>query len=166
MAASAAMNAVLNRPLPAPGTLLYDPEEKRSLDPEGFQPVLQRSQVPQFASRLTRETVAQLKGDINRAVTQATGFQPYVLETPAKFVFPVEAPFAALAPRMVGKGTDIEHWKSVLSMFFYGGINSGPFGQTNLGGTTDGGTTLQGPVYNLQNYQSTYQTIAEYNSVE
>jgi len=162
MAASAAMNAVLNRPLPAPGTLIYDPNEKRNLNEDT---VLQRSQVPQFASKLTRETVAQLKGDIQRAVTTTTGFQPYVLETPSKFIFPVEAPFAALAPRMVGKGTDIEHWKSVLSMFFYGGTNSGPFGQTNLGGTSDGATSLQGPVYNVQPFQSTYQTIAEYNSV-
>lgn len=165
MAASAAMNAVLNRPLPAPGTVFYDPEEKRSLDPEGYPLIHQRSQLPQFASKLTQQTVQQLRGDIQRAVTTSTGFTPYVLESPAKFIFPVECPFAALAPRMVGDGTDIEHWKSVLSMFFYNSTNSGPFGQTNLGGTSDGATSLQGPVYNLQNYTANYQTIAQYNSV-
>ena len=164
--ASAALNQTLNREMPPHGSeeMLYDPSIKRSM-PEGWEKLVSRDGVNQFANKLVNETVAQLKGDINRAVTTSTGFQPYVLEKPAYFIFPVETPFLARTPRMVGAGTDIEHWKSVLSMFFYGGVNAGPFGQTNLGGTTDGGTSLQGPVYNLQNYQSSYQTIAQYNSV-
>src|SRR5579864_7913589 len=68
---------------------------------------------------------------------------------------------ARLTPRMVGKGTDIEHWKSVLSIF----NQIGPFSQTAWGGTTDGATTVQGPTYVLGNFTSTYQTISQYNSV-
>ena len=164
--ASAALNAVLNREMPdlKSEEMLYDPSIKRSM-PEGWERLSTREQVPGFANKLVNETVAQLKGDINRAVTTSTGFTPYVLEKPAYFIFPVETPFLARTPRMVGEGTDIQHWKSVLSMFYYGGVNSGPFGQTNLGGTSDGGTSLQGPVYNLQSYQASYQTIAEYNTV-
>jgi hypothetical protein len=164
MAASAAMNAVLNRPLPPAGTLIYDPAEKRSLDPDGFQPVIQRSQVPQFASRLTKETVAQLKGDIQRAVDTSTGFAPYVLLSPARMIFPVETPFLNLAPRVVGPGTDVLHWKSILSMFYFNSTNSGPFGLSNLGGTSDGGTSLAGPSYNVLPFQSDFQTIAVYDS--
>lgn len=158
--ASAALNAVLNQGLPAPGTMLYDPEEiARSSNPTPW--ITQKNQLGSYTSRWVAETVAQLQGDINRAITTSTGFAPYVLESPAKVIFPVEAPLVRMTPRQVGKGTDIEHWKSVLSIFNQGG----PFSQTNLGGTSDGSMTLQSPVYVVNPYQATYQTIAEYNSV-
>ncbi len=156
--ASAALNAMLNRGTPNPGTILYDPEITRSA---GTPWITQKNQLGSYASKWVAETVAQLQGDINRAITTSTGFAPYVLETPAKVIFPVEAPLARLTPRQVGKGTDIEHWKSVLSIFNQGG----PFAQTNWGGTSDGSTTVQSPTYVVNPYSSTYQTIAEYNSV-
>jgi hypothetical protein len=153
--ASAALNAVLNRQMPPPDTMLYVPDDIRSI------PFTEKARLGTFSSKLVQETVAQLQGDINRAINTGSGFQPYVLESPAKVIFPVEAPFAAMTPRQVGKGTDIEHWKSVLSVFNQGG----PFSQTNLGGTSDGATSVQSPVYVVSPFQSTYQTIAEYNSV-
>lgn len=137
------------------GDMLQTPDEIRSIVP------LRRDQIGAFSSKLIADTVSQVQGDVNRAITTSTGFTPYVLETPAKVIFPVQAPMVQLTPRMVGKGTDIEHWKSVVSIF----NQSGPFSQTNWGGVTDGGTSINSPVYVLNNYQSTYQTIAEYNSV-
>src|SRR5438309_124252 len=57
--------------------------------------------------------------------------------------------------------TDIQHWKSVISVL----NQTGPFGQAHLGGVTDGGTTIDSPVYVLNNYTANYQTIAEYNTI-
>lgn len=138
-----------------PGTMLQTPDETRSIAP------MSKNQASAYGSKLVADTIAQTQGDVERAITTSTGFTPYVLETPAKVIFPVRAPLVQRAPRMVGKGTDIEHWKSVTSVF----NAAGPFSQTHLGGTSDGSTTIDSPVYVLGNYQSSYQTIAEYNSV-
>lgn len=153
--AAEALNIVRTLDEHKPGDMLQSPEDMRSIVP------LRRDQIGAFSSKLIADTVSQVQGDTTRAINTSTGFQPYVLETPAKVIFPVQAPMVQLTPRMVGKGTDIEHWKSVISIF----NQSGPFSQTHWGGVTDGGTTIDSPVYVLNNYQSTYQTIAEYNSV-
>ncbi len=137
------------------GDMLQSPDETRSIVP------LRRDQIGAFSSKLIADTVQQVQGDVTRAITTSTGFTPYVLETPAKVIFPVQSPMVQLTPRMVGRGTDIEHWKSVISIF----NQAGPFSQTHWGGTTDGGTTIDSPTYVLNNYQSTYQTISQYNSV-
>jgi len=154
-AAAESLNLVRTLDAYKPGEMLQSPDEIRSIVP------LRRDQIGAFSSKLIADTVAQVQGDTTRAINTSTGFTPYVLETPAKVIFPVQAPMVQLTPRMVGKGTDIEHWKSVISIF----NQQGPFSQTHWGGTTDGSTTLDSPVYVLNNYQSTYQTIAEYNSV-
>jgi len=137
------------------GDMLQTAEETRSIAP------MRRDQIGPFSSKLIADTVQQAQGDVQRAITTSTGFTPYVLETPAKVIFPVQAPMVQLTPRMVGRGTDIEHWKSVISIFNQGG----PFSQSHWGGTTDGSATIDSPVYVLNNYTATYQTIAEYNSV-
>ena len=137
-----------------PGEMLETPDTVRNSGA-----VISRDQISSFLNKLTADTVAQTKADIQRGISTSTGFTPYVLETPSIRIYPTEAPFSQMIPRVVGRGTDIEHWKSVLSLFYYGGVNSGPFGQTSLGGTTDGGTTLNSFTYNVQSYQSTYQTI-------
>lgn len=137
------------------GEMLQTAEETRGIIP------MRRDQIGPFSSKLVADTVAQTQGDVQRAINTSTGFTPYVLETPAKVIFPVQAPMVQLTPRMVGRGTDIEHWKSVISIFNQGG----PFSQSHWGGTTDGSTTIDSPVYVLNNYQSTYQTISQYNSV-
>lgn len=153
--AAASMNAVRTLDRYRPGDMLQSPDETRSIVP------MRRDQIGPFSSKLIADTIHQVEGDVTRAITTSTGFTPYVLETPAKVIFPVQAPMVQLTPRMVGKGTDIEHWKSVLSIFNQGG----PFSQSHWGGTSDGSTTLDSPVYVLNSYQSTYQTIAQYNSV-
>lgn len=154
--ASAALNEMLNRNgMPAPMTLLQSPDEVRSIASMG------KGQLGSIANKLVADTIAQFNGDVQRGINTGSGFQPYVLEAPAKVIFPVRAPFAKLAPRMVGKGTDIEHWKSILSVFNQGG----PFSQAHLGGATDGGTSIDSPVYVVNPYQSYYQTIAEYNFI-
>lgn len=137
------------------GDMLQTAEDTRSIVP------MRRDQIGPFSSKLIADTVSQAQGDVQRAITTSTGFTPYVLETPAKVIFPVQAPMVQLTPRMVGRGTDIEHWKSVVSIF----NQAGPFSQTHWGGTTDGSTTIDSPVYVLNNYTATYQTIAQYNSV-
>lgn len=140
-----------------PGDMLQTPDETRAIVP------VRRDQLPAVLAqnRMVADTVSQVQGDVNRAITTSTGFTPYVLETPAKVIFPVQAPMVQLTPRMVGKGTDIEHWKSVISIF----NQAGPFSQSHWGGTTDGGTTIDSPTYVLNNYQGTYQTLSQYNSV-
>lgn len=155
MAAAALAGVQRTLDMYRPGTMLQEPDEVRNIKP------VSRGQLGALANQMIAQTVEQVQGDVNRAVTLSTGFTPYVLESPAKVIFPVQAPLVQLTPRMVGKGTDIEHWKSVLSVFNQGG----PFSQTNKGGTTDGSTSIDSPVYVLNNYTSNYQTIAEYNSV-
>jgi len=135
------------------GHILQTPEIVRSAG------AVSRDQLGSLLNKLNAETVANTQASIQRAISTSTGFTPYVLETPSIRIYPTEAPFTQLIPRVVGRGTDIEHWKSVLSIFFYNSINSGPFGQTNWGSTTDGGTTLNTFAYNVQSYQTTYQTI-------
>ncbi len=153
--AAESMNYIRTLDMHRYGDMLQTAEETRSIVP------MRRDQIGPFSSKLIADTVGQAQGDVQRAITTSTGFTPYVLETPAKVIFPVQAPMVQLTPRMVGRGTDIEHWKSVLSIF----NQQGPFSQTHWGGTTDGSTTIDSPVYTLNNYQSAYQTIAEYNSV-
>ena len=152
--AAASMNYIRTLDKHRPGDLLQG-DETRSIVP------MRRDQIGAFSSKLIADTVQQAQGDVQRAINTSTGFTPYVLETPAKVIFPVQAPMVQLTPRMVGKGTDIEHWKSVLSIF----NQAGPFSQTHWGGTTDGSTTIDSPVYVLNNYTATYQTISQYNSV-
>ena len=153
--AAESMNYIRTLDKHRPGDMLQTSEETRSVVP------MRRDQIGAFSSKLIADTVSQAQGDVQRAITTSTGFTPYVLETPAKVIFPVQAPMVQLTPRMVGKGTDIEHWKSVLSIF----NQAGPFSQTHWGGTTDGSTTIDSPVYVLNNYTATYQTISQYNSV-
>lgn len=153
--AALSMNTIRTLDTHRYGDMLQTAEETRSVVP------MRRDQIGPFSSKLIADTVSQAQGDVQRAITTSTGFTPYVLETPAKVIFPVQAPMVQLTPRMVGRGTDIEHWKSVLSIF----NQSGPFSSTHWGGTSDGSTTLDSPVYVLNNYTSTYQTLAYYNSV-
>jgi hypothetical protein len=155
--AATSLNYVRTLDVMRPGDMLQTPDETRAVVP------VRRDQLPAVIAqnRMVAETVQQVQGDVTRAINTSTGFTPYVLETPAKVIFPVQAPMVQLTPRMVGKGTDIEHWKSVISIF----NQSGPFGQTHWGGTTDGGTTIDSPTYVLNSYQSSYQTISQYNSV-
>lgn len=153
--AAESMNYIRTLDKHRPGDLLQTADETRSIVP------MRRDQIGAFSSKLIADTVQQAQGDVQRAITTSTGFTPYVLETPAKVIFPVQAPMVQLTPRMVGKGTDIEHWKSVISIFNQGG----PFSQTHWGGTTDGSTTIDSPVYVLNNYTANYQTISQYNSV-
>jgi len=137
-----------------PGEMLDTPDTVRSSGG-----IVSRDQLSSFMSKMTADTLAQTNADIERAISTSTGFTPYVLETPSIRIYPTEAPFAQMIPRVVGRGTDVEHWKSVLSLFLNGGINTGPFGQVGLGGTTDGGTTMNPFIYNVQPFQATYQTI-------
>ncbi len=137
-----------------PGTMLETPDTVRSSGA-----VISRDQISSFLSKLNADTVAQTEASIKRAISTSTGFTPYVLETPSIRIFPTECAFSQMIARVVGKGTDIEHWKSVLSIFYYGGQNSGPFGQSGLGGSTDGQASMVTPSYNIQSYQSSYQTI-------
>ena len=137
-----------------PGTMLETPDTVRNSGA-----VISRDQISSFLNKLNADTVAQTQASIQRAISTSTGFTPYVLETPSIRIYPTEAPFAQMIPRVVGRGTDIEHWKSVLSLFYYSSINSGPFGQPGLGGSTDGQTSMNPFVYNIQSFQSTYQTI-------
>lgn len=153
--AAESMNYIRTLDTHRPGDMLQTAEETRGIVP------MRRDQIGPFSSKLVADTIAQTQGDVQRAISTSTGFTPYVLETPAKVIFPVQAPMVQLTPRMVGKGTDIEHWKSVLSIF----NQSGPFSQSHWGGTSDGSTTLDSPTYVLNNYTATYQTIAQYNSV-
>lgn len=121
-----------------------------------------RSVAPLSSHRqITNETVEMLQGDVNRAITTATGFTPYILEKPAKVIFPTDTPLLRMTPRILGQGGPVEHWIAVTSVFNGGG----PFSLAHLGATGDGSTTLDQPTYNLSNYQNTYQTIALYNSV-
>jgi len=137
-----------------PGTMLETPDTVRSSGA-----VISRDQISSFLSKLNADTVAQTEASIKRAISTSTGFTPYVLETPSIRIFPTECAFSQMIARVVGKGTDIEHWKSVLSLFYYGGVNAGPFGQSGLGGSTDGQTSMVTPAYDIQSYQSSYQTI-------
>jgi len=138
----------------APGTMLQSPDTVRNFNTISHEQILRGP-----LSELVQDTVANTQDAINRGISTSTGFTPYVLETPSIRIFPTETPFANMIPRVVGKGTDIEHWKSVLSLFYYNSTNSGPFGQTGWGGSTDGQTSMNPFVYNIQSYQSTYQTI-------
>lgn len=137
-----------------PGHVLETPDTVRNSGA-----VISRDQISSFLSKLNADTVAQTEASIKRAISTSTGFTPYVLETPSIRIYPTECKFSQMIARVVGKGTDIEHWKSVLSLFYYNSQNSGPFGQPNLGGSTDGQTSMNPFVYNVQSFQSSYQTI-------
>lgn len=129
--------------------IIHMPEDVRSM-PNTSKP-----------SDITQETIDEYQADITRAITTSTGFTPYILEKPAKQIWPVEAPLLKLTPRVMGLGGPIEHWIAVTSVFNSGG----PFSLAHLGATGDGSTTIDQPTYVLANYQNTYQTIALYNSV-
>src|SRR5712664_1282635 len=54
-----------------PGDMLQSPDEIRSIVP------LRRDQIGAFSSKLIADTVSQVQGDVNRAISTSSGFTPY-----------------------------------------------------------------------------------------
>ncbi len=112
---------------------------------------------PATGPTITDETVQlvrQAMADTTRAITTASGFNGYELETPARVVVPVITPLVNLLPRRRGAGVDIVHWKAITS-----------FDTARNWGTVAEGALPSQVQYAVAQMQNTIQTLALSNQI-